>query len=54
MLLLKPKEDRQIVSLGNSPIKCVCGRLASLSALTVRVVVLEYSHCYMKRLVVCE
>ena len=36
------------MSLGDSHIKCVCGRLASLSMLTVRVVVLEYSQLHEK------
>ena len=37
------EEVGQIVSLGNSYIECVRGRLAILSMLTVRAVDLEYS-----------
>ena len=37
------EEERQIVSLGDSRIERVRGRLAILSMLTVRVVDLEYS-----------
>ena len=37
------EEDGQIVSLGDSRIKRVRDRIAFLSMLTVRVVVLEYS-----------
>ena len=40
---LHAEGERQIVSLGDSRIECVRGRLAILSMLTVRVVDLEYS-----------
>ena len=42
----KEEEDGQIVSLGDSRIERVCGRLAILSMLTVGVVDLEYSQLY--------
>ena len=50
------EEDGQIVSLDDSCIERVRDRLASLSLLTVRVVVLEYSQLHKKpyNLVVCE
>ena len=41
--LLKEEEDGQIVSLGDSRIKRIWDRIAFLSMLAVRVVVLEYS-----------
>ena len=41
--LEEEEEVGQIVSLGDSRIERVCGRLAILSMLTVRVVNLEYS-----------
>ena len=44
------EEDAQIVSLGDSRIKCVWDHIAILSMLTVRVVVLEYIASYIKRL----
>ena len=40
--------ERQIVSLGDSRIKRVLDRLATLSILTVRVVVLEYNQLHKK------
>ena len=40
------EEDGQIVSLDDSCVECVRDHLASLSLLTVRVVVLEYSQLY--------
>ena len=43
MPFVKEEEDGQIVSLGDSRIKRVRDRIAFLSMLTVRVVVLEYS-----------
>ena len=42
------EEDGQIVSLGDSRIKRVRDRIAILSMLTVRVVVLEYSQLHKK------
>ena len=42
------EEDGQIVSLGDSRIKRVQDRIAILSMLTVRVVVLEYSQLHKK------
>ena len=44
----KKKKDGQIVSLGDSRIKRVRDRIAFLSMLTVRVVVLEYSQLHKK------
>ena len=38
-----PLEEEEIVSLGDSRMECVHGRLAILSMLKVRVVDLEYS-----------
>ena len=50
------EENRQIVSLDDSCVECVRDHLASLSLLTVRVVVLEYSQLHKKpyNLVVSE
>ena len=50
------KEVGQIVSLGDSRIERVRGRLAILNMLTVRVVDLEYSWLYKKpySALVCE
>ena len=45
--LLK-EEDRQIVSLDDSRIKCVRDCIAFLSMLTVRVVLLEYNQLHKK------
>ena len=42
------EEDGQIVRLDDSRIECVRDCLASLSLLTVRVVVLEYSQLHKK------
>ena len=42
------EEDRQIMSLGDSRIKRVRDRIAFLSMLTVRVVVLEYNQLHKK------
>ena len=42
------EEDGQIVSLGDSHIKRVRDRIAFLSMLTVRVVVLEYNQLHKK------
>ena len=42
------EEDRQIVSLDDSRIKCVRDCIAFLSMLTVRVVLLEYSQLHKK------
>ena len=42
------------MSLGDSRIKRVRGRLACLSMLTVRVVVLEYSQLLITWYIVCE
>ena len=52
----KKKKMDQIMSLDKSRTERVRDRLASLSLLTVRVVVLEYSQLYKKsyNLVVCE
>ena len=47
-----PLEDGQILSLGDSRIQRVRGRLAILSMLTVRVVDLEYTASYIKSLIV--
>ena len=40
------KEEEEIVSLVDSCVECVCSRLAILSMLTVRLVVLESSQLY--------
>ena len=48
MPFVEEEEDGQIVSLDNLRIKRVQDRIAFLSMLTVRVVVLEYSQLHKK------
>ena len=48
LLKEEEEEDRQIVSLDDSRIKCVRDCIAFLSMLTVRVVLLEYSQLHKK------